>query len=64
MENLTFLRVIEGLDVDGGMYAKMKAMGVVFKYYLLTRVKSFFRTRKPVCAIEFYVLSGVWITCF
>ena len=34
-----------------------------FKFYLLTRGESFFRSRKPVRAIEFYVLSGVRITC-
>ena len=31
---------------------------MIFKFYLLTTVKSFFQTRKPVRAIEFYVLSA------
>ena len=35
-----FLRVIEGLVVNIRMYAKMMVMGVVFKFSLLTRVKS------------------------
>ena len=64
VENCNFFTVIEGFNVYVCMYAKMTVTGVVFKFYLLTRVKSFFRTRKPVRAIEFYVLSGVRITCF
>ena len=36
----------------------MTVAGVVFELFLFTRGKSYFRTRKPVRAIEFYVFIG------
>ena len=45
--------VIEEFDGNVRMYAKMTVTGVIFKFYFLTRVKSYFRTKKQVHAIEF-----------
>ena len=61
VENCNFFACYRGVV---RVCAKWRLQGKLFKFYLSTRGKSFFRTRKPVRVIEFHELLGVRITCF